>query len=85
VTADRGYDHDITAACCADAASEIARRKTARTAPASATPAGSSSTFAWVHYLRRLLVRYDPRAKIHESFLAIGCCLVCHRRLTKSL
>jgi hypothetical protein len=36
---------------------------------------------AWLHQFKRLLVRYDRRADIHEAFLAIGCCLVCYRRL----
>ncbi len=35
--------------------------------------------------LKRLLVRYDRRHEIHEAFLAIGCCLVCFRRLQNSL
>jgi transposase len=41
-------------------------------------------TFAWLHHFKRLLVRYDRRAEIHEAFLAIGCCLVCFRRLACS-
>jgi transposase len=41
-------------------------------------------TFAWLHNLKRLLVRYDRRAEIHEAFLALGCCLVCFRRLQHS-
>ena len=42
-------------------------------------------TFAWLHHFKRLLVRYDRRAEIHEAFLALGCCLVCFRRLQRSL
>jgi Transposase DDE domain len=38
-------------------------------------------TFAWLYQFKRLLVRYERRADIHEAFLAIGCCLVCYRRL----
>jgi transposase len=38
-------------------------------------------TIAWLHQFKRLLVRYDRRADIHQAFLAIGCCLVCYRRL----
>jgi transposase len=41
-------------------------------------------TFAWLHHFKRLLVRYDRRAEIHEAFLALGCCLVCFRRLRRS-
>jgi hypothetical protein len=32
-----------------------------------------------------LLIRYDRRADIHEAFVALGCYLVCYRRLTTSL
>jgi hypothetical protein len=28
-----------------------------------------------------LLVRYDRRAEIHEAFFALGCCVICRRRL----
>jgi hypothetical protein len=41
-------------------------------------------TFAWLHHFKRLLVRYDRRAEIHEAFLAIACCLVCFRRLQRT-
>ena len=41
-------------------------------------------TFAWLHHFKRLLVRYDRRHEIHAAFLAIGCCLVCFRRLQNS-
>ena len=42
-------------------------------------------TFAWLHNFKRLLVRYHRRAEIHAAFLALGCCLVCFRRLERSL
>jgi len=42
-------------------------------------------TFAWLHHYKRLLVRYDRRAEIHEAFLALACCLVCFRRLQTSV
>jgi hypothetical protein len=38
---------------------------------------------SWIDF-KRLLVRYDRRRQIHEAFLAIGCCLVCFRRLARS-
>jgi hypothetical protein len=37
-----------------------------------------------LHQFKRLLVRYDRRGDIHEAFLALGCCLVCYRRLNNS-
>ncbi|MBA3787679.1 MAG: IS5/IS1182 family transposase, partial [Actinobacteria bacterium] len=34
---------------------------------------------------KRLLVRYERRAEMHEAMLALGCCLVCFRRLRSSI
>ena len=42
-------------------------------------------TFSWLHQMKRLLVRYERRADIHEAFLALGCCLICFRRLNHAL
>ena len=41
---------------------------------------GCSGMTCW----RRLRVRYEKRAELHEAFLALGCCLICHRALQKS-
>jgi transposase len=38
-------------------------------------------TIAWLHQYRRLRVRYERRADIHEAFLAIGCSLICLKLL----
>ncbi len=86
LSADRGYDYPshrrqlrrrgITA--------EIARRKTEHGSGLGRYRWVVERTFAWLHQLKRLLVRYDRRAEIHEAFLAIGCCLVCFRRLTNT-
>jgi transposase len=86
-TADRGYDHDkyrrqlrqrgITP--------EIARRNTEHGSGLGRYRWVVERTFAWLHQFKRLLVRYDRRHEIHEAFLAIGCCLICYRRLQNSL
>lgn len=34
-------------------------------------------TLAWIHQHRRLRVRFERRADIHEAFLAIACSLIC--------
>src|SRR4249919_387323 len=83
LTADRAYDHrpqrrelrklGITP--------EIARRKTEHGSGLGRHRWVVERTFAWLHQFKRLLVRYERRAEIHEAFLALGCCLVCHRRL----
>jgi transposase len=33
-------------------------------------------TFAWLNQFRRLRVRYEKRADIHEAFLLLGCALI---------
>ena len=42
-------------------------------------------TFAHLHNLKRLLIRYERRADMHEALLALGCCLICFRRLRSSI
>ena len=41
-------------------------------------------TIAWLHQFRRLRVRYERRADIHQAFLTIGCILICFRTLPVS-
>ncbi len=38
-------------------------------------------TFAWFKGFRRLRVRYERRADIHQAFLTLGCALICHNHL----
>jgi transposase len=38
-------------------------------------------TLAWLHQHRRLRVRYERRADIHEAFVSIACSLICLRAL----
>jgi transposase len=30
-------------------------------------------TLAWLHRFRRLALRYERRAAVHETFLTLGC------------
>lgn len=41
-------------------------------------------TFSWLHQFRRLRVRYERRADIHQAFLMLGCIVICLRRLNES-
>jgi transposase len=34
-------------------------------------------TIAWLHRFRRLTVRYERRADLHQAFLTLGCVLIC--------
>jgi len=40
-------------------------------------------TFAWLNQFRRLRVRYEKQADIHEGFLTLACALVCWSVLQK--
>jgi len=42
-----------------------------------------SAPLAWLSQFRRLRVRYDKRADIHEAFLSLGCALICWQSLRK--
>jgi transposase len=86
LTADRGYDHDKYRSQLRQRGirPEIARRKTEHGSGLGHFRWVVERTFAWLHQFKRLLVRYDRRSDIHEAFLALGCCLVCFRRLRNS-
>ena len=86
VVADRGYDHDKYRRLVRKRGIKpvIARRKTEHGSGLGTVRWVVERTFAWLHNFKRLLVRYDRRHEIHEAFLAIGCCLVCYRRLQNS-
>ena len=83
VIGDRGYDYrqPPPPAPPARDQTEIARRSTEHGSGLGRYRWVVERTFAWLHQFKRLLVRYDRRADIHEAFLALGCCLVCYRRL----
>jgi transposase len=34
-------------------------------------------TLAWLNRFRRLTVRYERRADVHQAFLTLGCSLIC--------
>jgi len=87
LSADRGYDHDKYRRELRRRGirPEIARRQTEHGSGLGRHRWVVERTFAWLHNFKRLLVRYDRRHEIHEAFLAIGCCLVCFRRLQNSL
>jgi transposase len=38
-------------------------------------------TLAWLNRYRRLTVRYERRADIHQAFLTLGCALICFQTL----
>jgi transposase len=83
LTADRAYDHNTYRDQLRRRRiePEIARRQSEHGSGLGRARWVVERTFAWLHHFKRLLVRYDRRAEIHEAFLALGCCIVCFRRL----
>jgi transposase len=87
VLADRGDDHDNYRRLVRQRGvkPEIARRQTEHGSGLGRHRWVVERTFAWLHNFKRLLVRYERRADIHHALLALGCCLVCFRRLRNSI
>jgi transposase len=81
--AGRGYDHDKyrRLAWKRGIRPIIARRQTEHGSGLGRERWVVERTFAWLHNRRRLLLRTDRRDDIHESSLALVCCLICWRRL----
>ncbi|MDX3026212.1 IS5 family transposase [Streptomyces acidiscabies] len=82
--ADRGYDHDIyrdqVRECGIVAA--IARRGTRHGTGLGTYRWVVERSFAWLHGFRRLRIRWERRADMHEAFLKMACCLITHRQLS---
>jgi len=38
-------------------------------------------TLSWLHQFRRLRIRYERRADMHEAFMTLACALICWRFL----
>ena len=64
-------------------ASSIARRFTGHGSGLGRRRWVVERTFAWLHRQRRLLVRFDRHAEIHEAFLRLACAVICFRRLRR--
>jgi transposase len=81
IQADRGYDSDPLRDLLAERGidTEIARRRTEHGSGLGLTRWVVERTIAWLHQFRRLRVRFERRADIHEALLKLGCCLICWR------
>ncbi|MET9085319.1 IS5 family transposase [Streptomyces sp. NPDC004237] len=40
--------------------------------------------FAWLHQFKRLRIRYEQRAELHQRLLELACSIICLRRLSRS-
>lgn len=78
-----GYDHDIYRDQVRDRGivPVIARRNTRHGTGLGTYRWVVERTFAWLHGFRRLCIRWERRADIHEAFLRLACCLISYRQL----
>ncbi|MDN3250558.1 IS5 family transposase [Streptomyces sp. ZSW22] len=81
--ADRGYDHDIYRGQvrARGIVPAIARRGTLHGTGLGTYRWVVERTVAWLHGFRRLRIRWERRADIHEAFLKLACCLITYRQL----
>jgi len=76
---DRGYDSEPHREVLRTKHIEpvIAKRNTPNGSGLGTTRWVVERTLAWLHQYRRLRVRYEKRADIHEAFLTLGCIMIC--------
>ncbi len=87
IQADRGYDSEPhrRRLRARGIKTIIARRNTPHGSGLGKTRWVVERTLSWLHQKRRLRVRYERRADIHEAFLHLGCALICYNYLQSSL
>ncbi|MBN3815887.1 transposase [Paraburkholderia sp. Se-20369] len=79
VYADRGYDAERhrRALRKRGIAPVIAKRRTEHGSGLGKYRGGVERRHAWLHHFRRLRIRFERRADMHDAFLKLGCCLIC--------
>src|SRR5216683_3306170 len=79
IQGDRGYDSQPhrDALQRRGIQTELAKRRTPHGSGLGRTRWVVERTLAWLHRFRRLNMRYERRACVHEAFLMLGCSLIC--------
>jgi transposase len=83
--ADKGYDYPRCrqALRCRHIQGRIARKALDSSARLGRHRWVVERTLAWLNRYRRLTVRYERRADIHQAFLTLGCALICYNTLQR--
>ncbi|WP_228838972.1 IS5 family transposase [Nocardia amamiensis] len=82
--ADRGYDHDKHRRLlrARGIVPMIARRRGVEHGSGLGVVRWPvERSFAWLHAFKRLRIRYERRADIHQAFLSLACSVICLRKL----
>jgi transposase len=82
--AGRGYDHEKyrRELRSRGVRPTIARRQTEHGSGLGTRRWVVERTFAWLHFFRRLRIRWERRPELHEAFMDLGCAVICQRYLT---
>jgi transposase len=85
VVADRGYDSDPHREALETKGidTQIARRRTPHGSGMGKVRYVVEQTIGLLHQFRRLKIRYDKRADIHEGFVTLAEAFICWRRLAE--
>ncbi len=85
--ADKGYDYPRCRAALRRRRikARIARRGVERSDRLGRHRWVVERTLSWLNRFRRLKVRYERRADVHQAFLSLGCALICWRYLRDGL
>jgi transposase len=81
--ADRGYDHDKYRRLLRqrNITPHIARRGTAHGSGLGVHRWYVERTISWLHSFKRLRVRYERRADIHQALISLACSVICLHQL----
>lgn len=85
-SATEGYDHGkyCRPLHAAGNTTQIARRGQSRGSGLGKTCWVVERTISWLHNFRRLRIRFERLAFIHDAFLKLACCIICWRPLQTS-
>jgi IS5 family transposase len=83
--ADKGYDYAFCRAACRarGIVPRIARKGIESSEKLGRYRWVAERTLAWLARFRRLTVRYERRADLHQAFLSLGCSLICWQALNR--
>lgn len=83
VTTDKGYDCQATRELLGSIGIEanIPQRGTTQDVPLGAIRWPVERTLSWLKQFRRLRIRWDRLAEIHQAFLDMACALIAWRHL----
>jgi IS5 family transposase len=90
VWADRGYDSatNLRGLATRGITPHISRRRKRGQGRQQRDPEGKhrspiERTHSWLQSFRRLMIRWDIRADIHQAFYTLAQAIICHRRLER--